>query len=138
MWAINTVDGSALKEHTFREYVSIDETTGAVNQEETSADTDVYYAGPETEDEDCASKGKIKDCSIKINLDTELVCYNNKKYNNLNEKSDGLTPGATGYCEMSFKDPTIKKFLFLKSVHIEGKSTKKRDIMDTPFYKIVS
>jgi len=35
MLQIATAYGTVLKEHTFRDYISIDETTGAANSEET-------------------------------------------------------------------------------------------------------
>jgi hypothetical protein len=31
-----------LKQATFRDYVTVDDTTGAINEEETMAETDVY------------------------------------------------------------------------------------------------
>lgn len=105
MLQISNRDGAVLKEHTFRDYISIDETTGASNSEETQADTDVYYAGPRISDEDFGDDKDLKDIdkyTVKINLKTVLICYTHPHYRNVNTKKNALKPGDIGYCELKF------------------------------------
>jgi len=102
-WVISSVYGGALKEHRFRNYISIDETTGASNTEETQADTDLFYAGPRKSDEDCgADKNIEKTCGVKINLKTILTCYTSKTYSRVNTLKNHLKPGDIGYCELKW------------------------------------
>jgi len=53
-------------------------------------------------DEDCGSDGDVKECSVKINLKSKLVCYTHKSYRNVNTIKNKLKPGDIGYCDMRF------------------------------------
>jgi len=74
------VEAGELAVRTFRHYVNIDETTGAVNTEETQADTDLWMIGVVKTDEDCGDDNNVSECVAKIDLKTVLKCYNDKYY----------------------------------------------------------
>jgi hypothetical protein len=67
-------------ERTFRHYLNIDSTTGAVNTEETKADTDLFVTGIIKTDEDCGDDNNVSECVAKINLKTILKCYTDKGF----------------------------------------------------------
>jgi len=106
--------------HTFRHYVVIDDATGAVNTEETSAYADIVRTGIVKTDEDCAEEKDIEKCIARINLDSKLICYSDNKYTNKITNSTRLIVGDTIWCDLMFKDPSIKKYLHLTSVKVRG------------------
>jgi hypothetical protein len=94
--------GGKIAVRVFRHYVGVDETTGAVNTEETQADTDLWMIGVVKTDEDCGDDGNVKECVAKIDLKSILRCYTDRKYRMLVTKKNRLYAGEWAYCQLEF------------------------------------
>jgi hypothetical protein len=49
-------------------------------------------------------------------------------------KSTFLIVGDTIYCEVTFKDPTIKRYIHIKTVNVTTPDGNNKDIVNTGYY----
>jgi len=113
---LNNEKGQRIRTHTFRHWVSIDHAWGEFNPDETGDEYKIVKTRIFHTDDDCDGE----DCILKINLTTKLICYNDPKYTNRITKATKLWISQYIYCELSFVDKSITKFLNINYVEIKG------------------
>lgn len=84
-------------------------------------------------DEDCGDDGNVKECVANIDLKSKLTCYLDKKFKNVITKNKPLYSGDYAYCQMEFKDTTIRKYLHISTVMVKA-GKEKLDVVPTGYY----
>lgn len=135
----NNKAGERIRHYTYLQYLVVDETTKAVNVEETRAETNVTKTEIIHDGDDCLKDkgGKIKDCVEEIDLETKLTCYSDENYLDSSKltMSSEIIVGDLLYCQMEFVDPTIVRYLWINSVNVTTPVDKRlKDVYPTGYY----
>lgn len=116
----------------------VDETTLAVNVEETKATTDVSKTEIIHDGDDCLKDKNvaIDKCVEEIELDTKLTCFLDQTYSEASKasKDSEIIVGDFLYCQMEFEDPTIERYIWIKKVNVTTPDGRHKDVFPTGYY----
>lgn len=121
-----------IRQIAYLQYLLVDDTTNAVNEEETRADTNITKTEIWTDNEDCDEES----CKETILLETIVKCYNKPTYlpADLITNSTFLIVGDTIWCQLEFKDPTIYRYLHIATVNVTTPDGNNKDVVNTGYY----
>lgn len=127
-----------IRHYTYLQYLVVDETTLAVNVEETRAETNVSKTEIIHDGDDCLKDkgGKIDQCVEEIELDTKLTCFLDQTYSEAAKASDDseIIVGDFLYCQMEFVDPTIERYIWITKVNVTTPDKRHKDVYPTGYY----